>query len=103
MAFGIIGGSRPIILRNFLSFLLRECIRDYEYKAYHNNLGNENAIHIQHAYNAKVKREVFKAFQLLSRTRGHGYFLKAFNPNNCFLLSNTDDIDFNSIPNVFNV
>ena len=30
MAFGIIGTSQPIVLRNFLTFLLRECIRDYE-------------------------------------------------------------------------
>ena len=103
MAFGIIGDSPPIILRNFLTFLLRECIRDFEYKAYHNKLGSENALHIQHTYNAKVKREIMKAYYLLSNLRGQEKFLKAFNPHNCFLFNDVEEIKFTSIPNVFNV
>ena len=103
MAFGIIGSTPPVLLRNFLTFLLRECIRSFENQAFYYNLGGANAIHIQYTFNARVKREVMNAYQLYKSLNRIDYFFKSFDPNKCFLINVTDDVTFENIPKVFNV
>ena len=56
--FGLIGTSPEIILRNWLTYTLRQCIVDQERIAYHNRQGRLNEHNIKQNFNARVKREV---------------------------------------------
>ena len=54
--FGIIGTSPSVQLRNFLTFIFRECILLYERIAYHNQQGLLNLKPFKRFYNNKVAR-----------------------------------------------
>ena len=55
--FGILGNSPAIVLRNWLTYVLRFCIYWQENSAYHNKKGVLNATDIKLIYNAQVHRE----------------------------------------------
>ena len=60
MAFGLPGAAPNICLRNWLTFLLRECISRQELSAYHNQRGLFNERGIRRVYNARVVRETLQ-------------------------------------------
>ena len=103
MAFGIMGTTPYVKFRNWLTFLLRDVIRTFESKAFYNNLGSNNVIHIQHAYNARVQREVMRHYNLSKNLNRLDFFFKYFNPNDRFLVNVQGDLKYDNIPKVFNV
>ena len=103
MAFGMPGHTPAIIRRNWLGYLLRDCIMQYENIAYNNKLGEANAIQLQHTFNARVQREVCEAYQLYRHNNRLDLFAKYFNPGNSFLVDPNKDVTFENVIRVFNV
>ena len=103
MAFGISGTMPYILLRNWITFLLRDVIQSFESRAFYNNLGEQNAIHIKHTFNARVQREVMRSFNMYKNLKRLSYFYKHFNPDNRFLLVSEGELKFEHIPKIFDV
>ena len=97
MAFGITGNSPPVILRNWLTFLLRQCILKQEKIAYHNNLGQGNTVHLRHAFNARVNREVCTAYYQLRNENRIDLFHKNYNQNRLLLINPNGDVERENI------
>ena len=76
--FGMMGTSPEIILRNWLTFNLRQCIVDQEAIAYHNKRGILNEQDIKCNYNAQVKRQVNEKNIIYSNLGRNEYFVKIF-------------------------
>ena len=76
--FGLIGTSPEIILRNWLTYTLRQCIVDQERIAYHNRQGRLNEHNIKRNFNARVKREVNEKNIIYSNLGRNDYFVKIF-------------------------
>ena len=81
MAFGIPGKSKNVILRNWLTFLLRDIISQHERHAYHNKRGLGNEIDIKLDYNEEVKRQVRQQFLILKNTNRLDHFQESFAVN----------------------
>ena len=79
--FGIHGNTPNVILRNYLTFLLRKCISDHESIAYYNKKGFTNELLIKKAYNKTVKSEVWKKFNIFSNLKREEQFKKIFAVN----------------------
>ena len=62
MAFGLIGNSACIVLRNWLTLVLRDCIYRQETLAYYNQLGILNEPAIKRKFNVRVVRETVSHF-----------------------------------------
>ena len=101
MAFGMTGTRPAIILRNWLGFLLRDCIMQYENIAYNNKLGDKNMVKLQHTYNARVQREVCEAHQLFKHNNRLDLFIRHFNPRRLFLIDPDGEVTLQNIVNVF--
>ena len=72
MVLGLEGKSPSVTLRNWLTFLLRECIRNQERTAYKNQLGLFNTDQIRKNFNTRVRREIDEAYvQYRSRHKCH--------------------------------
>ena len=56
--FGLSGNTPNVILRNWLTFVLRQCIVEHESIAFHNKKGQGNEILIKNSYNQMIKSEV---------------------------------------------
>ena len=65
MAFGILGKSKNVVLRNWLTFLLRQTVSEQERLAYYNKKGLRNEMDIKRNYNEEVKRQVWQQFNIL--------------------------------------
>ena len=76
--FGIIGDEPEIILRNWLTFILRECIVLQERIAFHNKKGKENINDIKISYNQSVKTEVWNKYNIYSNLGRLDYFERIF-------------------------
>ena len=81
MAFGIFGKSKNIILRNWLTFLLRQTISEQERLAYYNKKGLRNEIDIKITYNEEVKRQVWQQFNILNNLNRQDYFRESYAVN----------------------
>ena len=62
MAFGLIGTSPAITLRNWFTYLLRDCIYRQETLAYYNQKGIFNELDIKRKFNVRVVRETMQQF-----------------------------------------
>jgi len=80
--FGLAGNSPNIILRNWLTFLLRQCIVDQERAAYHNKKGLQNIDDIKMNFNEKVKTELMQKYLIYQNLERSDYFRKIFAVNN---------------------
>ena len=60
MAFGILGTTPAITLRNWLTFELRACIHQQENLAYHNQRGTGNELDIKRTYNTNLRRQTLQ-------------------------------------------
>ena len=81
MAFGIIGKTKNIILRNWLTFLLRQTISQQERLAFHNKKGRQNEKDIKIEYNDEVKRQVWQQFNIMSNLNRLDYFRESYGVN----------------------
>ena len=90
MAFGIPGKSKNIILRNWLTFLLREVTSQQERIAYYNKKGQRNEIDIKNNYNDEVKRQVWQHYNIFKNIDRSGYFQDSFAVND-YLITWEDD------------
>ena len=79
--FGLHGHKPGIILRNWLTFLLRRCISEYEHIAYYNKKGLKNENDIKHLYNQTVYLEVWEKYNVLSNLKRDEYFKRIFAVN----------------------
>ena len=85
-AFGLPGSTPNIILRNWLTFLLRQCIVEQERIAYHNKKGNTNVTDIKVEFNQAVKRQVWLKYNILQNLGKLQEFETTFAVNN-FLIA----------------
>ena len=76
--FGMSGKTPNTILRNYLTFLLRQCIAEHESIAYYNQKGLGNEILIKNASNETVKSEVWKKYTIFDNLDRQEYFKKIF-------------------------
>ena len=76
--FGLIGNTPAVILRNFLTFILRYCIVLQEVMAFHNNKGMSNLQEAKSRFNDMVKTEVMTKFRIYSHLGRNKYFEKNF-------------------------
>ena len=77
-AFGLPGHTPNILLRNYMTFLLRECIADQERAAYHNGRGPSNLEDLKIRYNQKIKDEVYMKFNIYKHLGRLGFFEDVF-------------------------
>ena len=80
MVFGIPGQKPGIILRNWITFLLRHCIVEQESIAFHNKLGLFNEHEIKLKFNERVKTEVMAKYRIYSNLDRVEFFEKKFFP-----------------------
>jgi len=90
-AFGITYANTPnIILRNWLTFLFRQCIVEQENTAFHNKKGQGNIIDLKIKYNSLVKTEVTKKYYLYKNLGQSQKFEEIFAVNNYLILREND-------------
>ena len=102
MAFGMEGNTANIILRNWLTFLLRECIIDQERIAYKNQLGLHNITDIQCTFNARLKKEILQSYDYHNNKGTMHIFKHIYRANGVFLKYD-DGIQHYTIPKFFNI
>ena len=79
--FGIPGNTPNIILRNWMTFLFRQCIAEQENKAFYNKKGQANLVDIKLAYNHKIKTEVWNKYNIYYNLGRQQYFTHTFAVN----------------------
>ena len=88
--FGLVGNSPEIILRNWLTFYLRQCIVEQESIAFHNKRGVLNEEDIKQTFNVRVKEEVLEKSIIYSHLGRQAFFEKIFAAKD-FLVTREDD------------
>ncbi len=81
MVFGLSGTTPDIILRNWLTFLLRSCIVTQENIAFHNKKYQGNAIDIKLNFNNRLKAEIWEKYNIFDNLGRLDYFTKTFGHN----------------------
>ena len=89
-AFGLMGDSPNIILRNWITFILRKCISDQENIAYHNGKGPANIKDIKVNFNDRIHSELMKKYNIFKHLDRLLYFENFFAVNN-YLIAWEDD------------
>ena len=103
MAFGLEGNSPPILVRNWLTFLLRECIVQHEKMAFYNDLGEGNIIHLKHTYNARVVKEVCEAYELAKHDKQVETFYAFRNPGRVLFVDPNGGVHSGNIVRIFDM
>ena len=88
--FGIEGQSPNSILRNWITFLLRECIARQESIAYKNKKGSANIHDIKIHFNNKIKAELMEKYRIYQHLGRLDYFKKIFAVDNYLLTWQND-------------
>ena len=83
--FGILGNSPAIVLRNWLTYVLRFCIYRQENLAYHNKKGALNATDIKLIYNTQVHREAVQRLLYYTHKGRLDLFHKYYTINEVFV------------------
>lgn len=89
-AFGLAGESPNIILRNWITFILRKCIADQENLAYHNEKGHGNSLDIKINFNDRIKTELMKKYLIFENLGRLPYFKKIFSVNDYLIAWEND-------------
>ena len=97
--FGLHGNTPNVILRNWITFLLRQCIVEHENIAYYNKKGLGNETIIKTSYNQMVKTEVWAKYNIFSNLGRDEYFKKMFAVNNHLIIWNNDQWEILSLYN----
>ena len=88
--FGLQGNTPGIILRNWLTFLLRQCIVQHESIAFYNKKGLANEAIIKMSYNQMVKNEVLTKYNIFTHLGRLDYFEQLFAVNKHLLAWNNE-------------
>ena len=88
--FGMVGHTPCVLLRNWLTFILRHCIAEQESVAYHNGKGLANERDIKIKFNDRVKSEAMEKYLIYSNLGRTDYFEKIFTVND-FLVTWEND------------
>ena len=78
MAFGLKGDTPCVILRNWLTYLLRHCIMEQESIAFYNQSKMANELEIKLKFNQMVKSETYKKYLIYQNLDRENYFRKIF-------------------------
>ena len=100
MAFGMFGNTAKIKLRNWLTFLLRECILEQEGIAYKNNQGLLNIREIKIKYNVKLKEQILTNYRYHRQSNTIQFFKLMFCADGSFLEYDYS-IEHFTLPNIF--
>ena len=79
--FGIQGTTHNAILRNWMTFKLRQIIAEQENKAYYNKKGIGNIDDIKLLYNQKIKTDVWNKYNMYTNLGKILYFTQIFAVN----------------------
>ena len=90
MAFGLLGATPPHLLRNWLTFHLRECIQEQERRAYHAP-NSPHVVLIQAAVNRAVTQELRDRLTLAQARTHMPLFLRRYACLPVFLQQSQDD------------
>ena len=85
MAFGLLGSSPTILLRNWLTFHLRACIHAHERFAYHHPQGLTHEVMVRAALNRAVTQELQDRLTLFTARDQLPLFLRRYAPLPVFL------------------
>ena len=100
MAFGMYGNTANILLRNWLTFLLRECIIDQERIDHKNQRGLDNVLDIICSFDARMKKEILQSYELHKNQGTLHVFRHIYRANGDFLKYD-DDIKHYTLPKLF--
>ena len=100
MAFGASGNTAKINLRNWLTFLLRECISEQERIAYKNNQGLLNKREIKITYNVKLKEQILTTYRYHEQNNTMQFFKLMYCADGTFL-EYDENIEHFTLPNIF--
>ena len=89
--FGLFGNTPPIVLRNFVTFTLRECILQGESNAYANHVGLLNELEIKRLFNTRIVRYAQRRQRIFSAMNREDIFEKYFLVNNILVSREGDD------------
>ena len=89
--FGIYGHTPNILLRNYITFLLRQCIAEQENAAYYNKKGLDNIKDIKLIYNQKIKSEVWMKYHIYKYLGRLHYFESIFAVDNYLITWENDN------------
>ena len=81
MAFGMNGQSDQIIVRNWMTYILRQLIQKQEYVAYNSKVPLQNEHHIRIKYNHKIVKEINKMKIRYKGQNNMRYFDRLFTKN----------------------
>ena len=84
--FGIQGITPNIILRNWMTFILRQIISEQENKAFYNKKGLGNIEDIKLLYNQKIKTDVWNKYNIYTSLGRIPYFTKTFAVNDHLII-----------------
>jgi hypothetical protein len=90
MAFGLLGSTTEILLRNWLTFILRELVERQEKKAYYNPGVCQNTREFKIVFNQRVEKFLRRAFLIWESNGEIDKFLNSFGYNNVLLTTNED-------------
>ena len=88
--FGLPGSTPNIILRNWMTYLFRQCIVEQENVAFHNQKGQLNAQEIKLEYNQRIKSEIWSKYNILSNLGREHYFQQIFGANDYLIVKVND-------------
>ena len=94
------GNTANIHLRNWLTFLLRECIIDQERIAHKNQLGLNNISDIKCTFDARLKKEILQSYEFHKNRGTLHRFRHIYRANGVFLLYD-EDIQHYTFPKLF--
>ena len=81
----MLGNSPAIILRNWLTYVLRYCIHQQENLVYHNKKGLLNKTEIKLVYNSQVHRKALKQLLYYTHNSRVDLFKKYYKVNEAFV------------------
>ena len=90
MAFGLFGTTPPILLRNWLTFILRELVEKQEKRAYYNPGVCQNLRQFKIVYNQRVEKFLHRALLIYESNGDVEKFLTSFGCGNV-IISPDDD------------
>ena len=88
--FGTMGSTPNIILRNWITFLLRQCIVEQENIAFHNKKGNLNIMEIKIIFNQRIKTELWNTYNIYKHLGRLSNYTKFFGVNNYLIREEKD-------------
>ena len=100
MAFGSFGNTVKTKLRNWITFLLRECISEQESVAYKNELGLQNIKEIKIKYIIKLKEQILASYRYHESKNTMHLFKLIYCADGSFL-EYDESIEHYTLPNIF--